>query len=252
MTLSLITIVRNHAAGFRRTARSVMDHAPDNAEWVVIDGASTDGTGAAIAAVAPRIATHVSEPDRGIADAFNKGVARASGEYVLFLNAGDCLAPGAAFSLARLLDTHRGAPVIVGRIELAGRRHGRSAPFWRQYLHNQLPHQAMLIRRDLFATFGTYDRTRHFGMDYEWSLRLCPVWRQIVFVNELLTIMEPGGISIANAGKTLTAYHHARVQHFGLAPLSLAVLLSYQAKRLALRPFKPALNAVRARHLAPG
>ena len=68
MTLSLITIVRNHAAGFRRTARSVLDNAPENAEWVVIDGASTDGTGAAIAAVAARIATHVSEPDRGIAE----------------------------------------------------------------------------------------------------------------------------------------------------------------------------------------
>lgn len=250
MTLSLITIVRNDANGFRRTAASVAADAPNDAEWVVIDGGSTDGTVGEITAVTHRIADLVSEPDDGIADAFNKGITRASGDYVLFLNAGDCLVPGAAGFLNCLLNTHRGAPAIVGRIEMAGRQHGRPVPFWQQYLHNQLPHQAMLIRRDLFTTLGPYDRTRTFGMDYEWSLRLRPMWRQIVFVPEVLSIMEPGGVSMSNAGKTLAAYHHARVQHFGMAPLSRALLFPYQAKRLALRPFRPALNALRARRRA--
>lgn len=250
MTLSLITIVRNDAIGFRRTAASVLADAPKDAEWVVIDGASTDGTVGEITAVAHRVADYVSEPDDGIADAFNKGVARASGDYVLFLNAGDELAPEAAAILTRLLKTYNGAPAIVGRIEMAGRQHGRPVPFWRQYMHNQLPHQAMLIRRDLFTTLGPYDRSRKFGMDYEWSLRLRPMWRQIVFVPEVLSIMKPGGVSMSNAGKTLSAYHHARVQHFGMVPLSVAVLFPYQAKRLALRPFRPALNALRARRRA--
>ena len=93
MTLAIITITRNDLAGLRRTLASVEAQTTPPAEHWIIDGASTDGTREFLAALPPHPARHVvSEPDNGIYDAMNKGVARASADYVWFLNSGDACA----------------------------------------------------------------------------------------------------------------------------------------------------------------
>lgn len=243
--LSLITIVWNGRDAFAATAASVIREAPVNTEWVVVDGASTDGTVKEIEKFSSQIARKVSEKDRGIADAFNKGIKLAVGEYVLFLNAGDCLAPGAAHTLTRIAERHRGAPVISGQIEMSSRRHGKAIPFWRQYMRNQLPHQAMLIRRDLFESLGSFEAEYKLGMDFEWSLRLRRLWQDIVFVPDLITIMEPGGVSISNAEKTFAEFHVARVRHFGMPWLSSAISQYYAVRKLILKPVRPIITAYR-------
>jgi glycosyltransferase involved in cell wall biosynthesis len=243
--LSLVTIVWNARESFVATAQSVLNDAPPGSEWVVVDGGSTDGTVDEIKAVSDHVARWISEKDRGIADAFNKGVGLARGRYVLFLNAGDCLMPGVRAELDALLRSTPDAPVIVGRIEMSGRRHGRAVPFWRQYMRNHLPHQAMLIRRDLFDSLGGYDEKRRLGMDFEWSLRLRPMWSEIVFSPLVIARMEPGGVSISNANKTFAAYHDARVAHFGMPLLSRATLLYYSIKKRLLTPIRPLINRLR-------
>src|SRR3954454_18317001 len=92
LLLSVITVVLNDAAGFERTARSVIAQRGVRLEWVVVDGGSTDGTITIIKSVEGRITRWISEPDRGVYDAMNKGIAAASGDYLLFMNAGDCFA----------------------------------------------------------------------------------------------------------------------------------------------------------------
>lgn len=90
--VSVITIVRNDQAGLKRTQESVMTQSMTSREWIVIDGASNDGTERlAEELFAAGIAAGVSERDQGIYDAMNKGLDRATGDYVLFLNAGDRL-----------------------------------------------------------------------------------------------------------------------------------------------------------------
>ena len=87
--LSVITIVYNNVKDIERTMLSVLDQTYKNIEYIVIDGASTDGTKDLIYKYKSRLAQFISEPDNGIYDAMNKGLSLATGDYVLFMNSGD-------------------------------------------------------------------------------------------------------------------------------------------------------------------
>lgn len=91
MTLSIITVNLNNAAGFKKTAESIISQAYQDFEWIVIDGGSTDGSKELIEQYSDHIAYWVSEKDSGIYNAMNKGVRHANGEYLQFLNSGDWL-----------------------------------------------------------------------------------------------------------------------------------------------------------------
>ena len=93
--LSIITINRNNFSGLERTMQSVLSQTNKEFEYVVVDGASTDDSVAVIQRYAVSFGKRikwVSEPDKGIYDAMNKGILKATGEYVQILNSGDCLA----------------------------------------------------------------------------------------------------------------------------------------------------------------
>ena len=89
--LSIITINYNNLEGLKRTVESVINQTSKEFEYIVIDGGSNDGSGAYIESKSEHIDYWVSEPDKGIYNAMNKGIAKASGEYLLFLNSGDHL-----------------------------------------------------------------------------------------------------------------------------------------------------------------
>ncbi len=89
MKLSIITINFNNRNGLERTARSIVEQTFRDYEWIVIDGGSTDGSQDILKEYSAHIAFGVSERDGGIYEAMNKGLERASGEYVQFLNSGD-------------------------------------------------------------------------------------------------------------------------------------------------------------------
>ena len=87
--LSIITINYNNVLGLKRTLESVTGQSYSNFEYIVIDGGSTDGSKEHILKYSDKISYWISEPDRGIYHAMNKGIAKASGEYLLFMNSGD-------------------------------------------------------------------------------------------------------------------------------------------------------------------
>ncbi|UOH75080.1 glycosyltransferase [Acinetobacter schindleri] len=235
--LTVITIVYNHASGFKATAESIKNNKNNLVEWVVIDGLSKDGTVEIIGDYQDYIDKYVSEKDRGIADAFNKGIKLATGQFLLFLNAGDLLKIDIE-KITSFLKEHDKAPCIVGKIEMENKAHGHMIPFWRQYMRNHLPHQAMFINKNMFEKYGDYDIDRKLGMDYEWSLRLKNEWSEIIFLTDVISIMEPGGVSVSNPLKTFNNYHNARVEHFGFFFLSFIVLIFYYFKVIILRRIK--------------
>lgn len=180
--ISVITVVRDGMPFVEQTMDSVLAQDHPSVEYWVVDGGSTDGTLEAIHRRASRLAGWVSEPDAGIADAFNKGLARATGDYVMFLNADDALASPNALSGLLAHAAKAGWPqVIYGDCDLIERDTGRvlyraSIDYDRRRFLNfaMLPHPGMLVHKDYFARHGNFDTSFRMAMDYELLLRGVP------------------------------------------------------------------------------
>ena len=150
MRFSIVTIVWNNLAGLRRTAQSLRVQQRGLFEWIVVDGGSTDGTVEALGEFSGLIDHFQSEPDRGLYDAMNKGIARASGQYVLFLNGDDVLLPDVLARTEQRLSDGRGYSLIFGEVALQfsnGRvRHRKVLPP-QIHLWHRMPtsHQATFV-----------------------------------------------------------------------------------------------------------
>jgi glycosyltransferase involved in cell wall biosynthesis len=237
-SLSIVTINYNNRLGLRRTFESIKGQTTKSFQYIVVDGDSRDGSKEVIREYSDIIDRCVIEKDSGIAEAFNKGIERATGERLLFLNSGDTLVDGSVG--ARIINDYATHDIAFCLVEygenkasgyvLAGRRVG----LWRQVFRNYLAHQGMLIRRELFDRFGRYDERFRLGMDYEWSLRLLKNRRglRLKWVDAPITRMDPGGTSVANYRETFMSYHRARIKQKTLSrTLSLSISLFFIVKR---------------------
>ena len=176
-TLSIITICRNEVSRIRRTIDSVIQQSDPEFEWIVVDGASTDGTLDLLQLHQPPISRLISEPDQGLYDAMNKGIHIASGEFILFLNAGDRLQNQEVVRAFR--SKAFTADVVVGDIHVVfedSREQYRKSSenyldrdllYWRSF-----PHQVTFIKRALFEKFGTYDLSFKIASDWEFFARV--------------------------------------------------------------------------------
>ncbi len=112
--LSIITVNLNNSAGLRKTIESIVKQTFKDFEYIIIDGGSTDGSAEVIKEFADKITYWVSEPDKGIYNAMNKGILHAKGEYLLFLNSGDWLADDDL--LSKVFCEPRTADIIYGHM----------------------------------------------------------------------------------------------------------------------------------------
>ncbi len=194
MKLSIITINRNNAAGLEKTIKSVVSQACKEFEYVVVDGASTDGSVDVIKKYEPQFAhiKWVSEPDKGIYNAMNKGIRMASGEYIMILNSADTLySPSVAEDMLQALSGSEGVRILLGNIVKDGvkRRHKKkvkddakklkpvdSSMF--TFYFSTIPHDAAFIKKDIFDEFGYYDE----------DMKICSDWKLF------LDVIELGGI----------------------------------------------------------
>jgi glycosyltransferase involved in cell wall biosynthesis len=203
--ISIVVAVRNGAAAIDRCLHSIAAQSYPRREAIVIDGASTDGTVEAIARHAERLAFWKSEPDRGIADAWNKGLAAARGDWILFLGADDFLwkpdtLEHAARSLARVdsdIKVAYGRVVLVAPdgIELGmfGEPWERAGPRFREVV--SIPHQGTFHRRSLFAQRGSFDPAFALAPDYELLLRELKDGKAAFFADPVIAGMGYGGLT---------------------------------------------------------
>ena len=162
--ISVITVVKNDLSGLRLTAESLRDQEFTDWEWLVKDGASSDGTAQALASLQPTPRWFESCADAGIYDAMNQALEHAQGEWVMFLNAGDTLSePNTLARVAPILreTINDWAFGSVRNIDAAGRSTGwqSASPFNPLGLamgQTTVPHQATFIRRELLRQLGGF------------------------------------------------------------------------------------------------
>jgi len=175
-----VTICRNSEAVIERTIKSVIGQEYGRIEHIIIDGASVDGTVGIVRCYEEKISRIISEPDNGIYDAMNKGVQNASGEFILFLNAGDFLIhPAAIQNVVRQIEENKLVEfdVIAARLLVYNPKDG-GCRLWTpgrttrlSLYHGSLPHPSTFHKRDAFEKNGLFDDTYRIAGDYEWFAR---------------------------------------------------------------------------------
>ena len=199
--VSIITVTYNAGNNLERALQSVREQTYANIEHIVIDGGSTDGTLKLIKQYENSIALWWSEPDKGIYDAFNKGIALASGEFIGILNADDYYESSQIKNaVAALLRT--GAPFVHGDIILHGWQ-GQDVelpgdPNYINVVRYRMPmvHQVTtLCRREIFEKYGMFSLQYRIAGDFDWYLRLTTFGCTGVYEPSIKAHMTAGGVS---------------------------------------------------------
>ena len=207
MKLTIITINRNNAVGLEKTLMSVANQILKEFEYVVIDGASTDGSVEMIKRYESQFAhlKWISEPDSGIYNAMNKGIRMASGDYIQILNSADCLAtPDVIGRMLTELEKADYPSILYGNMIKCfpdGRKivdkgfDGQEITMLGMY-NGTLNHDPTFVRRDLFGKYGYYDEKLRIVSDWKWYLQAIILGsEQPKYVDLDVTLFDMTGIS---------------------------------------------------------
>jgi glycosyltransferase involved in cell wall biosynthesis len=238
--ISIITVVFNSKPLLEGTIKSVLEQTYPFIEYIVIDGASTDGTQEIIASYKPKLAFVSSEKDTGIYDAMNKGLKRATGEYVLFLNAGDVLNDAnvleQVFSSATDADVYYGnTSIIDSKGNVLGDRRLAPPPqlTWKSLRFGMcVSHQSFIAKRVLAEP---YDLQYKLSSDIDWVIRVLKKAHSIVNVNLTISRFLEGGTSSKRRKKALVERFKLMIVHYGFLPTlfnHLYILMRYPVHKL--------------------
>ena len=239
---SVITVTYNAAAVLEDTIQSVIAQTYHHVEYIIVDGASKDGTTGIIDRYRDRIARVVSEPDGGLYDAMNKGIALATGDYLCFLNAGDSFHEDDTLQqIVHSLAPHDTLPgVTYGETDLVDceghfvRKRRLSAPevlTWKSFRQGMLVcHQAFFARRDLVEP---YDLRYRFSADFDWCIRVMK--KAHVLHNAHLVVIDylDEGLTTANRRASLLERFRIMCRHYGV--LSTVLHHAWFVVRLLLK-----------------
>jgi glycosyltransferase involved in cell wall biosynthesis len=226
LTLSVITVVYNNVKDIERTMLSVLNQTWPNIEYIVVDGLSTDGTSKIVNSYKIKIGKLISEKDEGIYDAMNKGLAAATGDYVIFMNSGDEFYE--TDTVEKVFNSSKSADIYYGETEmidadgksLGQRRHKAPEKFtWRSFKYGMsISHQAIYIRRSLTEPF---DRRYLLSADIDWIIRAAKKAKKIVNVNQYVAKYQVGGISKDKHRQSLMERFDIMRRYYGLLPTLL-------------------------------
>lgn len=168
MRLSIVTINFNNRAGLQKTIDSIVAQTCQDFEWIVIDGGSTDGSKELIERYAIYISYWVSETDKGIYNAMNKGINASHGTYLLFLNSGDYLYD--ADVIRHILPLLKDKDYYIGKQQIGHIIRNFEILNYDDLVFlavRYLPHQATFMRRSVFEKYGLYNEKMCIAADWE-------------------------------------------------------------------------------------
>lgn len=208
MKISIITAVLNNDDTIEDTIRSVLSQSYKNIEYIIIDGASSDGTLGIIDRYREKISKIVSEPDEGIYDALNKGIEYAKGEIIGFLHADDIYADDKVIEkvVQRMLE--RNVDSCYGDLEYVSRKDtAKTIRYWKSSIYSENilkkgwmpPHPTFFVKKDIYEKYGFFNADLKIAADYELIIRLLGKYKiSTCYIPELLIKMRIGGHSNRN------------------------------------------------------
>jgi glycosyltransferase involved in cell wall biosynthesis len=213
LKLSIITAVYNREHTVAQAISSVAAQSCSDVEHLIVDGASTDGTLAAVQRLARTEMKVISEPDRGIYDALNKGIRAATGEVVGLMHSDDFFAHERVLEKVAFAFATTGADAVYGDLDYVAAadtskiiRHWRSGEFVPQRLARgwMPPHPTLFVRRDAMLRLGLYDTDYRIAADYEAILRWFGKGElSLTYIPEVLVKMRVGGESNRSLGRII-------------------------------------------------
>jgi glycosyltransferase involved in cell wall biosynthesis len=229
--ISIITVVFNGEKVLERTIQSIHTQTYRNLEYIIIDGASNDGTLELIKQHQEVVNKWKSEPDRGLYDAMNKGLAMASGDYVLFLNAGDQFYKDQ--TLEKVFSDGVKADVLYGEtliVDPEGKEIGMrrlktpEVLSWKSLMNGMLVcHQSFIVRRSISPQ---YELRYKIAADYAWMLECLKRAKTIVNTHMIISRFLEGGMNKSNIPTALKERFYIMASHYGwLRTLIMHVLI---------------------------
>lgn len=222
---SVITVTYNAEKVLEDTILSVISQTYHHVEYIIVDGASKDGTLTIVDKYRDRISQVVSEPDKGLYDAMNKGIALATGDYLCFLNAGDSFHEDDTLQkMVHSITSNELPDILYGETALVdAQRHflrmrRLSAPevlTWKSFKEGMLVcHQAFFPRRELVEP---YDCKYRFSADFDWCIRIMKKARLLHNTHLILIDYLEEGMTTQNRKASLKERFRIMAHHYGLS-----------------------------------
>ena len=199
LKISIITVCYNSLPYLEQAIESVLSQDYDNFEYIIIDGGSTDGTLDIIRKYEDKLAYWVSEPDKGLYDAMNKGIQKATGDIVGMINSDDYYMPGAfkivakAFEGKKIEDNIFWGDILFGDQIVKG---------WREWNLKRgafAPHPSMFCPKKIYDKIGTYSMDFKILADYDFMYRAINSYHiNHIYLPETIAFFRPGGLASQN------------------------------------------------------
>lgn len=204
LKITVVTVCYNAVETIERTLLSVLGQTYPNIEYIIIDGGSTDGTVDIIKKYADRLAYWVSEPDKGIYDAMNKGILRATGDYINFMNAGDLYV--SPTTISDLFKHHTDEEILYGNIIRCFNKYKERTngiivenPLVIDFINNTIHHQAAFISKNLFNRYGLYSSDYKLMSDWKFFFEVVAIAHEkIKYINQDIAYFYMDGASSNN------------------------------------------------------
>lgn len=223
--VSVVTVVFNGAATLERTIQSVLAQDYPSIEYIIVDGGSTDGTLDLVKRYDERLAYWVSERDKGIYDAMNKGVALCTGEWVALINADDWYEPDAVRRVMEAVNDRPAVNIVHGDIWIhypnghKKVKHAKQSGFLLRYWEMVLNHPSFFVRRSYY-TGRPFDASLRVSGDHKWAVQ---AWiessGQFLYLPVVLANFTAGGASMRIPLKKVLSEGRRVSRDIGLGPV---------------------------------
>lgn len=197
--VSIITVVYNGVETIEQTIQSVINQSYKNIEYIIIDGASTDGTQLIIEKFRDSLAYYISEKDNGIYDAMNKGIKKARGEIVGIINSDDWYELDAVEHIVKIFMELPDVNIVFGDMNLVDdngkRKKHNQIPFSHLYYQMSVFHPATFVRKHSYETYGLFDDSYRIAADFELMNRFYNNKLRFAHVGKLVANFRLNGVS---------------------------------------------------------